>query len=142
MKREEALAKAKEEGTDLIEIAPTAKPPVAKLISFDKFRYQLGKQDKKLKQAQKAKELKHVRISPRAAENDLQVKAKQAEQFLREGHKVEIYLFLRGREKAHKDWGLEKLERFLEMIKAPHEVTMSPKAGGRGGYVMQIVFKK
>jgi len=142
MKREEAFARAKQEGVDLIEIAPSAKPPVAKLISFDKFRYQLEKQEKKQRQAQKAKELKHVRISPRSAENDLQIKAKQAEQFLKEGHKVEIYLFLRGREKAHKDWGLEKLEKFLGIIKVPYEVTMSPKQGGRGGYVMQIAFKK
>lgn len=142
LKREEALQRAKELGFDLIEIAPTATPPVTRIISFDKFRYQQEKQEKKQRQAQKAKELKHVRISPRSAENDLRIKAKQAETFLKEGHKVEIILFLRGREKANKAWGLEKLEKFLTMIKFPHETTVPPKQGGRGGYVMQIAFKK
>lgn len=142
MKREEALRTAEAQGVDLIEIAPSANPPVAKLISFDKFRYQQEKQEKKQRQAQKTKELKHVRITYRAARNDLEIKAKQAEQFLKNGHKVEIYLHLRGREKANRAWALERLEKFLEMIKTPHEVTMPPKQGGRGGYVMQIMLKK
>ena len=109
MSLSQALKAAQERGLDLIEIAPMAKPPVAKIIGFDKFRYQQEKEEKKKRTTQKAKELKQVRITPRAAKNDLEVKVKKVEEFLAEGHKVEIGLFLRGREKGNKDWGLQKL---------------------------------
>jgi translation initiation factor IF-3 len=137
LKTEEALRIAEERELDLIEVAPHAKPPVARIISFDKFRYQKEKEEKKQKRGEKQKELKQVRITPRAALNDLQVKARRANEFLEEGHKVEINLFLRGREKANKNWGLEKLNEFVKMITVPHKVTMEPKRGGRG-FIMQI----
>lgn len=140
LKREEALRIAQEKGVDLIEIAPTAKPPVARIISFDKFRYQEEKKEKKQRLTQKSKDLKQIRITPRAAQNDLRVKADLVDKFLEEGHKVEINLFLRGREKANKEWGLQKLNDFLKMIKIPHQVTMEAKQSGRG-YAVQIVKK-
>lgn len=132
VKTEDALRIAKEKWLDLVEIAPNAKPPVAKIISFDKFRYQKEKEEKRQKQALRSRELKHVRITPRAALNDLQIKARMAEEFLKEGHKVEINLFLRGREKANKEWNFKKINEFLEMIKFPHEISMKPKTGGKG----------
>ena len=138
--REEALRLAKEKGLDLIEIAPTAKPPVARIISFDKFRYQKEKEEKKQRAAQRIKEMKQVRITARAALNDLQIRVAQTEKFLAEGHKIEINLFLRGREKANKDWALKKMNEFLALIKAPHTITMPPKQGGRG-FVAQITKK-
>ncbi len=140
LKREDALALAKEKGFDLIEISANAKPPIAKIISFDKFRYQQGKEEKKQKTAQKAKELKQVQISPRAAENDLRIKAELAEEFLNKGHKVQINLFLRGREKGNKDWNNERMKTFLAMIKIPYQITMSSRPGGRG-LVTQIAKK-
>lgn len=129
-----------EKGLDLIEIAPTANPPVAKIIGFDKFRYQKGKEEKKKRLSQKSKELKHVRITPRAALNDLQIKVRLAEEFLEGGHKVEVGLFLRGREKANKAWNFQKMKDFMNMIKTPFKITSEPKAGGRG-LVAQIVKK-
>ena len=90
--------------------------------------------------AQKAKELKQVRITPRAAENDLKVKIKKLEEFLEEGHKVEIGLFLRGREKGNKDWGLKKLNEFLGMITVPYVLTLPPRQGGRG-FIAQVAKK-
>ena len=140
MTKEAALALAIEKGLDLIEIAPNINPPVARIIQFDKFRYQKEKEFKKQRLAQKAKELKHVRITPRAALNDLEVKVRKAEEFLSEGHKVEINLYLRGREKGNKEWGLRKLDEFLKMIKIPHQVTMEPKWGMRG-FTSQITKK-
>ena len=137
MKREDAFRLAQEKGLDLIEIAPAANPPVARIISYDKFRYQKEKEEKKQRHAQRAKELKHVRISPRAAENDLQIKARQADAFLEEGHAVEINLFLRGREKGNKEWGLQKLKEFLTMIRVPHKITFEPKFVGKG-FLIQI----
>lgn len=140
MKKEEALAKAMSAGLDLIEIAPQAAPPVARIMSFDKWRYQRAKEEKRSKQAQKQKELKQVQISARIAENDMAMKAKQAEKFLREGHKVEIHLRLRGREKANKEWALGRIKEFTGKITVPYQVTMEPRQGGRG-YLMQITKK-
>jgi len=137
MSRDAALSLAKEKGLDLIEIAPTAKPPVAQIISFDKFRYQKEKEYKKQRLAQKAAELKQVRISGRAGIHDLEVKARAAEKFLEAGHKVELFLVLRGREKGNRDWGLSKLREFLTIIKIPHKVTLEPRFIGRG-FIVQI----
>ena len=81
-----------------------------------------------------------MRITPRAALNDLQIKARLAEEFLEGGHKVEIGLFLRGREKANGAWNLRKINDFMNMIKAPFRTTSEPKRGGRG-FVAQIVKK-
>lgn len=129
---------AKEKNLDLIEIAPTAKPPVAQIISFDKFRYQKEKELKKQHLAQKkTAELKQIRISPRAGQHDLETKAKLIEKFLEAGHKVEINLWLRGREKYNKDWGLLKLREFLKIIKTPHKITLEPRFAGRG-FIVQI----
>jgi translation initiation factor IF-3 len=140
MKKENALALAQQKSLDLIEIAATAQPPVARIMSYDKFRYHAEKEEKKQRQAQKQKELKHVQISPRAALNDLKIKANRAEEFLKEGHKVEISTFLRGREKGNKDWALKKMREFISMITVPYEITMEPRQGGRG-FIAQIAKK-
>jgi len=132
MPLQKAIELAREENLDLVEIAAGVKPPVARIVNFDKFRYQKDKEERRQRFAQKIKELKHVRITPRAAANDLRVKASRAEKFLEEGHKVEINLFLRGREKGNKEWGLQKLEEFMKLISTPHQVTMEPRRGGRG----------
>jgi len=140
LSKEKALAIAKEKNLDLIEIAPQAKPPVARIISYDKFRYQKKKEEKKQGQTQKAKGLKQVRISPRTALNDLQIKLTKVKEFLEEGHKVEISIYLRGREKGNRAWGLQKLKNFMLMIATPHIVTMEPRSGGRG-FITQIAKK-
>ncbi|MBI5732673.1 translation initiation factor IF-3 [Candidatus Jorgensenbacteria bacterium] len=140
LSREAALRLAEERHVDLIEIAPNANPPVARLMSFDKFRYLREKAEKKQRHLQKTKEMKHVRISPRAAQNDLQIKASKADDFLKEGHGVEISLFLRGREKGNRDWNLKKLNEFLTMVKVPHHVTLTPKFVGKG-FIVQIAKK-
>ena len=140
MPASEALKLAQEKQLDLIEVAPNAKPPVVRIMKFDKFRYEKEKEIKKQRLSQKSQELKHVRISPRAASHDLNTKVNQLEKFLNEGHKVEVDLFLRGREKGHKDWGLKKLNEFLSTIKTPYQVTLPPKSAGRG-YITQIIKK-
>ncbi len=138
--KEEALRLASEKGLDLIEISSVAIPPVARIMNFDKFRYEQGKEDRRQRQAQRPKELKEIRITARAARNDLQIRAKKADEFLNEGHKVTVNLFLRGLEKANKEWALQKMEEFLKMVSVPFTVTMPPKQGGRG-YIAQITKK-
>ncbi len=141
MTREEALALRKpEEGIDLIEIVPDANPPIARLMSFDKYRYEREKAQKKERLAQKSAGLKQIQISAKAAENDLRIKLKQLEGFLAEGHPVEIQLRLRGREKGNKDWARGKMKEFLQMITTDHKVISEPKFGGRG-MTAQIIKK-
>jgi translation initiation factor IF-3 len=130
--RNEALRIAQEKNMDLIEIAPTAKPPVARIMNFDKFRYQKEKELKKQRASQKAQVMKQIRISGRAALNDLKIKAAKIDEFLAEGHPVEIQLVLRGREKAHKEWARAKLEEFLKIINPDHKIISQIKSGGNG----------
>lgn len=139
--REEALALAEPAaGIDLIEIAPAANPPVARLMSFDKYRYEQGKAERKERLAQKGGTLKHVQISARAAQNDLLIRLRQLEKFLHEGHQVEIHLRLRGREKGNKAWARTKIEEFLKMITVEYKVISPPRPGGRG--MTALIVKK
>ena len=140
MKRDVALKLAQEQGLDLIEIAANAKPPVVRLMSFDKFRYQQEKKIKKQQAQQKGQEMKQVQISIREALHDLQMKASRVNEFLAEGHPVEILMTLRGREKANKDFAREKLANFVKMINPEHKVIMEPRVGGRG-IGMQVIKK-
>lgn len=137
MSRDEALLKAKSEELDLIEIAPTANPPVAKIWSYDKYRYQKEKEERRERLAQKAEGLKQVRISAKAAKHDLMVKVKKVNDFLAKGAKVEIMMILRGREKGNKDWARGKLDEFINLLGTDHKIIMQPKYTGRG-FVAQI----
>ncbi len=119
-------------GLDLIEIAPTAKPPVARIMSYDKFRYEDAKREKKERLAQKTGGLKQVQISARAAQNDLMIKMRQLEKFFAEGYQVEVNLRLRGREKGNKDWARQKMEEFLKMIPVEFKRLSEPRFGGYG----------
>jgi translation initiation factor IF-3 len=131
--REKALALVRPaDGIDLIEISPNAKPPVVRLMSYDKFRYEEAKREKKERLAQKGGGLKRVQISARAAQNDLMIKMKQLEKFLAEGHQVEIHLRLRGREKGNKDWARQKLEEFMKAIPVEFKRLSEPRFGGYG----------
>lgn len=134
----ESLKLAKEKELDLIEIAPTAKPPVAKIMSYDKYRYQENKKLRKQKVQQKGQEMKQVRITARAAKHDLEIRAGQANKFLDDGHLVEIHLALRGREKYNKSWALSKMAEFLKIIDPDHKVIMEPRFVMRGLNVQVI----
>ncbi len=133
MKKEDALKLARpEDGLDLIEIGPLAKPPVAKVMNFDKYRYDIEKQEKKERKAQKGIDMKQVQISAREAEHDMQRKIEQISKFFEEDHPVEVSLFLRGREKYNKDWAKQKMQSFLKMISFEYKFIQEPKFGGRG----------
>lgn len=140
LSRAQALDLARERGTDLIEVVPNANPPVARLVSFDKYRYQKEKEAKKERQAQKTAGLKQIQVSARAALNDVRIKVGQLEKFLNEGHQVEVQLRLRGREKYNKDWAHHKLDELLKMITIEYKLLTPPKFGGRG-LIIQIIKK-
>ena len=122
-----ALDLAKQKGLDLIEISASAKPPVCRIMSFDKFRYQEEKKFKKQRAAQKSGGFKQVQVGVRTAGNDLNLKAKKVNEFLGEGFRVEILLVVRGREKAHKDFAMEKMKNFLSLLDPTHKVAGRPQ---------------
>jgi len=139
--REEALEEAKKRELDLVEVTDQTDPPVAKITSYDKYRYQLEKAEKEKQKKQKTSELKNIRITPRSAKNDLETKMKKVVEFLEEGDKVEILIFLKGREKANKDWAKGKLVEFLEGIPFEYKVLVPIKYAGRG-FAVQIIKNK
>lgn len=132
MKLEDAKNLAKSKGLDLIEISAKAVPPVARVMSYDKFRYQEEKKLKKQRAAERSStDFKRVQIGVKTALNDLNLKMKKANEFLAAGHTVEIFLMMRGREKANQNFAMEKIRAFLKMI-TPHKLLMSPRFTGRG----------
>ena len=113
MDKEKALQLAKERSLDLILITDKANPPVCKLIDYGKFLYQQKKKEKKKKSSQVKGRRLRFNISP----HDMETRAKQATEFLKEGDRVRIEMLLRGREKALRDYAREKIDKFLEILK-------------------------
>jgi len=111
----EAISMAQEAGLDLVEISPTASPPVAKILDYGKFKYEQDRKDRKNK-AKKVQEIKEIRLSYNTGEGDLEVKLKQAQKFLAEGHRIKLRLKLVGRENAFRDKAIGELDRFRDML--------------------------
>jgi translation initiation factor IF-3 len=133
-----ALEMARTEGVDLIETVSNANPPVAKIMSFDKFRYQRAKELKKQRQSENlTKGFKQIRIGAKTAKNDLLTKIKKIEEFLGEGYKVEIFLRLRGREKGNPNWARKNLEEMLRLITAEYKI-LSPIQYRGNGFIVQL----
>ena len=101
MSAKDAMKLAREAELDLVKIAPTAKPPVCKIIDYGKYRYELARKEKEAKKKQKTIDIKEVRLSPNIDTNDLNTKVNQARKFLSKGDKVKVTLRFRGRELAH-----------------------------------------
>lgn len=135
-----AIALATEQGVDLIEIAPQARPPVVKLQSYDKFRYQQERALRMQKKNQKKIEVKGIRLSVRIGPHDLKFKADQAEKFLSKGNKVKIDLWLRGREKANMEFAYGVLKKFLASITA--EFSVEQEAKRLGGTISTVIGPK
>jgi len=128
---EDALARAREKGLDLIEISPNAVPPVAKIMDFGKFQYEQKKKQQKTRT--KTTETKSLQIKIGTGEHDLELKARKASQFLKEGHRVKIDLFLRGRAKYMEKGFLEdRLNRVLHLITEEFKVADAPKKSPKG----------
>ncbi len=111
MSKEEAIKQATEQGLDLVEIAPDAKPPVAKIIDYKKFKYLEEKKEKEARKNTKQTELKEVRFSPFIGEHDLQTAIKKTKEFLANGNLVKISIVFTGRQMAHQEFGPKMLSR-------------------------------
>jgi len=133
MKTADALKTAKEKELDLIEISPKAKPPIAKIMDFGKFLYQENKKQKEVFRKTVDIEMKSVRIHLGTSEHDLGLKAKKASQFLSEGHRLRLELFLKGREKYLDHEFLKgRLSRIVNLITEKYRILQDMKKGPRG----------
>ena len=108
-----ALDLAQEHGLDLVEIAPTGKPPVCRIMDYSKFKYDQEKKERRVKKNQHVTHLKQIRLKPNIGSGDYQVKLKQIISFLKKKDKVKVNMFFRGREMAHKELGQRILERVI-----------------------------
>ena len=127
----EALYLAKQEGLDLIEISPTANPPVCKIIDMGKYKYDLQKKANKTKKKQKISELKEIKLRPVTEIHDYNFKIKNAQKFLSKGDKVKFTVRFRGREMQHHYLGTELLNRVQDDTKEFGKLELSPKFEGR-----------
>ena len=127
----EAQRLAEEAGLDLVKIAPTAKPPVCKIIDYGKYRYEQARKEKEAKKKQKTIELKEIRLSPNIDTNDLNTKINAAKKFIEKGNKVKVTLRFRGREMAHMNQSKYILDDFAEALADVAVVEKAPKVEGR-----------
>lgn len=131
MSAKDAMKLAREAELDLVKIAPTAKPPVCKIIDYGKYRYELARKEKEAKKKQRTMEVKEVRLSPNIDTNDLNTKANQARKFIQKGDKVKVTLRFRGREMAHVNYTKQILDSFYEKLEDIAVVDKPPKMEGR-----------
>ncbi|ADG72891.1 translation initiation factor IF-3 [Brachyspira murdochii] len=114
MSIKDALALAKEEGSDLVEIVPTAEPPVCKIINYGKYKFDIQKKSKEAKKKQKLVQLKEIKMRPQISIHDYNFKMKHIREFLEEGNKVKITIMFRGREMAHTEFGYDLINKIIQ----------------------------
>jgi translation initiation factor IF-3 len=135
--RLDAIARAKDLGLDLIEISPNAVPPVCKIADFGRYQYEEAKKEKVSKAKQKTSEVKEIQIKIGTGEGDLALKAKKATEWLKEGHRVKIELFLPGRSKYLNEEFLKgRFDRVLRLVAADYKVADAPRKGMKGWAMM------
>lgn len=128
---DEALALAEEADLDLVNVSPNAEPPVCKILDYGKYRYELQKKDKQNKKNQKVTEIKEIRLSPSIEDHDVQVKAKTAIKFLKDGDKLKVSLRFRGRERDFTSAGYDVMRKFAEAVAEYGVIEKEPKIEGR-----------
>lgn len=127
----DALRIAYEHGQDLVEVAPSAKPPVCRIMDYGKFKYEQAKKDREARKKQHQVNIKEVKLRPRIEEHDFEVKAKNALRFLGEGDKVKATIMFRGREIVHPDLGKDVLDRLAQVVATVGVVERAAKVEGR-----------
>ncbi len=133
---------AEEANVDLVEIAPTAEPPVCRLMDYGKFRYQEQKKAHEAKMKQKIIQVKEIKFRPGTDDGDYNIKLRNIMKFLEEGDKCKITLRFRGREMAHQDIGMRMLERLKEDLELQAQVEQFPKLEGRQMVMVMAPKKK
>ena len=140
MSARDALKIARDAELDLVKIAPTAKPPVCKIIDYGKYRYELARREKEAKKKQKTLEVKEVRLSPNIEANDLNTKINMARKFISKGNKVKVTLKFRGREMAHMQSTKHVLDDFAEKLLDIAVIEKPAKLEGKS--IMMVLTEK
>lgn len=127
----DALKIAQEKELDLVEVAPTAKPPVCRIMDYGKYKYEQSKRDREAKKKQKVMSMKEVRMTPKIEDHDFQVKVRSTEKFLRDGDKVKVSIRFRGREIVHANLAREIMGQLAGQVKDISTVEREAKVEGR-----------
>lgn len=127
----EAQAKARDTGLDLVEISPTARPPVCRIMDYGKYQYEQSKKDKQSRRSAASTKVKEVQLHPSVDTHDYEVKMRRLKGFLAEGHRVKVALYFRGREHAHRDRGFDLMNRVVADSLEVGVVEQAPKLMGR-----------
>jgi translation initiation factor IF-3 len=133
---QEALILAEGQHLDLVEVSPTAVPPVCRIMDFGKFKYQQSKKLQEAKKKQVQVQLKEVKLRPKTDEHDLQFKIKHVRRFLEEGNKAKITVVFRGREITHMELGQTALDKFVEELQDVALIEVRPKMEGRNMFII------
>mgnify|MGYP001562095789 CR=1 FL=1 len=131
LSKQEALQLAQDQELDLVEVAPAAKPPVARIIDYNKFLYQLEKKKREEKKKAKVSETKEIRLGPFMSENDLQTRIRQGREFLENGDKLRLVVKFKGRQITHPEFGKEIIGKLFDSLKDISKVDREPKFEGR-----------
>ena len=127
----DALQMAIEQNLDLVEVAPTAKPPVCRIMDFGKFKFEQQKREKEVKKKQKMVNVKEVKLRPNIEDHDFEVKFKNAQRFLDDGDKVKVTIMFRGRELSHPELGRKVLDKMALQIKDIANIERGAKLEGK-----------
>jgi translation initiation factor IF-3 len=127
----EAIRKAEDLGLDLVEVAPTAKPPVCRIMDFGKYKYELAKKAHESKKHQSVIVVKEIKLRPRTDEHDIQFKTNNIKRFLEDGNKVKVTVMFRGREMAHTTHGRAVLDRIVNDLQNDAVIEQPPRMEGR-----------
>lgn len=134
----EAQKLANDKKMDLVKISPNANPPVCKIMDYGKYKYELQKKDKEARKKQKTVSMKEIRLSPKIEEHDLQVKANNANKFLKNGDKVKVTLRFRGREMGYIKLGYESMNKFMLLIDEMGTIEKRPTLEGRNMHMIVV----
>ncbi len=125
------MSRAEDSGLDLVEVAPTATPPVCRIIDYSKYKYEQEKREKEARKKQRVIHIKEIRMGPKIGEHDYQFKLRNLEEFLKRGDKVKITMMFKGREMTHIDLGRRILDRLSSDISSIGEIEETPRLEGR-----------
>jgi translation initiation factor IF-3 len=131
METRDAIRKAEEMGLDLVEVAPTARPPVCRIMDFGKYKYEMSKKAAESRKHQTVIVVKEVKLRPRTDDHDIDFKVKNIKRFLEEGDKVKVTIMFRGREMAHTEKGREQIDRVVKELEGIAAIEQSPQMEGR-----------
>ena len=138
----EALALAQEKGLDLVEVAPTAVPPVCRILDYGQYKYELQKREREQKKKQKSQTFKEIRLRVKIDVNDLRTKSRRAAEFLDDGDRVKVNVQFRGREMTHPQLGRDLLTKASEMLAEHGTIERQPLMEGRNMYIVMAPIEK